>query len=200
MSGARGKALLSGRAALLVAACAGLTGWGVYAAHSAGLAWDASGHGLEEATALVAELRPDAAVTVVTPSPLEPLLLPLSRRTGRLRVDRVAAARLTELPPGPARDLVAGDIQVRAGTGWLVLHQPDLPQVLSALAVLSGPDTDDAGAGPLDAAPALAGDGAPGEHAAGGRARALVWAVTGLLMPVGVAMGGLWWRVRRRGR
>jgi len=199
MSGAAGKALLSGRAALLVAACAALTGWGGYAAHRAGLAWDASGRGLEDATALVAELRPDAAVTVVAPSPLEPLLLPLSRRTGRLRVDVVDMARLAALPPGPYRELAAGDVQVRAGEGWLVLHHPDLPQVLTALAVLSGPDVPPAGEAPLD--PALDTTAADATVPAGsGRARALVWAVTGLLMPVGVAVSGLWWRVRRRGR
>jgi len=200
MSGATGKALLSGRAALLVAACAALTGWGVYAAHRAGLVWDGSGRGLENATALVAELRPDAAVTVVAPSPLESLLLPLSRRTGRLRVDVVDMARLAALPPGPYRELAAGDVQVRAGESWLVLHRPDLPEVLSALAVLSSPDVAPAGEAPLDAALDTAAARPEAVPADGGRARALVWAVTGLLMPMGVAVGGLWWRVRRRGR
>lgn len=200
MSGAVGKALLSGRAALLVAVCAALTGWGVFAAHRAGLVWDASGHGLEDSTALVAELRPDADVTLVAPSPLERLLLALSRRTGRLRVETVEAARLGELPPGPYRDLAAGDVQVRVGGAWLVLHTPDLPEVLTALAVLSGPDVAEGGDAPLDAA-ARADAALPAAVPAdGGRARALVWAVTGLLMPAGVVVSGLWWRVRRRGR
>lgn len=200
VSGAAGKALLSGRAALVVAVCAVLTGWGVFAAHRAGLVWDASGHDLEDATALVAELRPDAAVTLVLPSPLERLLLPLSRRTGRLRVETVEATRLGELPPGPYRDLVAGDVQAKAGGGWVVLHAPDLTEVLTALAALSGPDAADAGAGPLDAAVDPAAAHPEQAPAAAGRAKAVAWAFTGLLMPAGVVATGLWWRVRRRGR
>jgi hypothetical protein len=200
VSGAAGKAFLSGRAAVLVVLCAVLAGWGVFAAHKAGLVWDASGHGLEDATALVAELRPDAAVTLVLPSPLERLLLPLSRRTGRLKVETVDAARLGELPVGPYRDLVAGDVQVKAGGSWLVLHAPDLPEVLTSLAALSAPDVVEGGEAPLDAAVDPASAHPEQAPAAGGRARALVWALTGLMMPTGVAVGGLWWRVRRRGR
>jgi hypothetical protein len=204
LKGPAAKTFLSGRAVLAVVLCAGLAGWGVFALQRTRLAWDGSGRHLGDATALVAELRPDARVTVVGPSPLERLLVPLARHTGRLRVTVVDAAHLAALPPGPAHALAAGDVQVEAGPAWLVLHQPDLATVMAALAATSAPEVQAPGAPPLrpglDVPAAL--HAGPGGDGGGGpaRARAVAWVFTGLLMPAVVATGGLWWRVRRRGR
>lgn len=201
LTGTSGKALLSGRALVVLALWAGLTGWGAWAAHRAGLAWDGSGHGLTEAIALLAETRPDAEVTLVGDSALERLLVPLGRHTGRLKVSRVDPVDLAARPPDGGITPVPGDVQVRAGDAWLLLHEPDLPTVLEALAATSAPDPLlTFGAPPLD--------GVAVRHVAmrrpvtapGGRAGAVTWAMTGLLLPVAVAMGGAAWFVRRRGR
>lgn len=201
LSGTAGRTFLSGRALVAMAAWVALAGWAVYAADASRLAWDATGQNLAGATALVAELKPDAAVVLVEPSPLTRLLVPLGRHTGRLSVSTVDAARLASLPPGPHGRMRAGDVQVRSGDAWLVLRAPDLGTVLAALAASSGPDVRSGGAAPLDAVPGgpLPGSGPPA-GAAEVRARALLWAVTGLLVPAAVAAGGLSWRVRRRGR
>jgi hypothetical protein len=201
LTGTAGKTFLSGRALLVMAGWVALAGWAVFAAHASRLAWDGSGYNLVEATALVAELKPDAEVVLVEPSPLTRLLVPLGRHTGRLAVSTVDAARLAALPPGPLSQLRAGDVQVRSGDAWVMLREPDLGTVLAALAASSGPDVRPAGPAPLDVVPggALPGPGRPAGTAEA-RARALLWALTGLLVPAGVAAAGLSWRVRRRGR
>lgn len=201
LTGASGKALLSGRALLVLALWAAVTGWAVWGARRAGLAWDGSGHGLADAIALLAETRPDAEVTVVGASAVERLLVPLARHTGRLQVRRVDPLALAARPPEGPVVPVPGDVQVQAGESWLLLHDPDFPTVLAALAETSVPDAPE-GLGP----PPLAGFEAPsvGEQRpaapVGGRARAMVWAMTGLLLPVTVAVGGVVWYARRRGR
>jgi len=201
LTGASGKALLSGRAALVLALWAAVTGWAAWGLHRTGLAWDGSGHGLGDAMALMAETRPDAEVTLVGTSAVERLLVPLARHTGRLQVRRVDPLALAARPPQGPVVPAPGDVQVQAGDHWLLLHDPDFSAVLAALAETSAPDIPD-GLGP----PPLAGIEARhvGEQRppapAGGRARAMVWAMTGLLLPATVAVGGVVWYARRRGR
>jgi hypothetical protein len=201
VTGASGKALLSGRALLVLALWAGVTGWAAWGMHRAGLAWDASGHGLSDAINLMAETRPDAEVTLVGPSAVERLLVPLARHTGRLQVRRVDPLALAARPPEGPVVPVPGDVQVQAGDRWLLLHDPDFKAVLAALAATSAPDAPES-LGP----PPLAGIEAPHLEAHAppapvcGRARAMVWAMTGLLLPATVAVGGVVWYARRRGR
>ncbi len=201
VSVASGKALLSGRALLVLAAWAAVTGWGAWGLHRMGLAWDGSGHGLSDAIALTAETRPDAEVTLVGTAAVERLLVPVARHTGRLRVRRVDPLTLAARPPlGPVVP-VPGDVQVRAGASWLLLHDPDLPAVMAALAATSAPDPPEGlGAPPLEGFEASEVGERPPAAPAGGRARAMVWAMTGLLLPATVAVGGVVWYARRRGR
>jgi hypothetical protein len=201
LTSASGKALLSGRALLVLALWAGVTGWAAWGMHRAGLAWDGSGHGISDAIALMAETRPDAEVTLIGTSAVERLLVPLARQTGRLQVRRVDPLALAARPPEGPVVPVPGDVQVRSGNSWLLLHDPDFAAVLAALAATSAPDALE-GLGP----PPLAGVEArhvgerPPAAPVGGRTRAMVWAMTGLLLPASVAVGGVVWYARRRGR
>lgn len=196
-----GKALLSGRALLVLALWAAATGWGAWVAHRAGLAWDGSEQGLSEAIALLAETRADAEVTLVGPSSLERLLVPLGRHTGRIALRRVDPVLLAARPPEGGVIPAPGDVQVRAGDAWLLLHAPDFPTLLAALAAVSAPDAPrDIGAAPLAGIAAQELGERPRRAPAGGREGALVWAMTGLLLPGGLALGGVVWHARRRGR
>jgi hypothetical protein len=201
VTSASGKALLSGRALLVLALWTFVAGWAAWGVHRADFAWDGSGHGLSDAIGLMAETRPDAEVTLVGTSAVERLLVPLARHTGRLQVRRVDPLALAARPPRGPVTPAPGDVQVRAGENWMLLHDPDFAVVLAALAATSAPDVPE-GLGP----PPLAGIEArhvgerPPPAPAGGRARAMVWAMTGLLLPATVGVGGVVWYARRRGR
>ncbi|MFQ5508277.1 MAG: hypothetical protein ACE5FN_02960 [Leptospirillia bacterium] len=183
------KVLFSSRALLTVTLCAAVMGYAAYAVNRSGLAWDGSGVGLGEARAVAAELAPGSRVILVTPSPLERLLIPLSRDEPRL--DLVITA------PDPLGKLRAGDVQVQSGDAWLVLHKPDLTALLAAVAAVSSPDAPAA----VRAAPMAL----PSPEILAGadmdsRQTAMRWVATGLLLPLLLAVGGVGWRVRRRGR
>ncbi len=190
MLGAR-RILFSGRAVLVVLVCAGLLGWGVMAAVKTDLVLDTSGRDLAEARALVAELAPDTRITLVGTSSLERLILPLARGSDRLRIEHIDPAWTD------GEELKNGDIQVRSGDVWLVLNRPDLDTLLWALALVSSPYSPT----PLMDPPTERVTVIPAAPAGPviDRAQVLAWGVSGVLLPVAVGIGGLWWRRRRRG-
>lgn len=201
LTGTARKAVFSSQALLIVVAWTLALSWGVHVLSQRGAAWDGSGRGLGEARALVAELAADTRVTLVTPTPLERLLVPLARQTGGLTVTLVDGPRLAEQWDEADMPLGIGDVQVQSGDSWLVLDDPDFHTVLSAMALVSSPE----GPVPAQAAPStwidpdpdgiLMPAGAPNPGV-----QALIWALTGMLVPVAVGTGSLALRVNRRGR
>ena len=193
------KMLFSGQALVVVALwCAGI-GWAVYQAGASGTAWDGTGMGLKEARALVAELAPGTRVTVVGDVKLTRYLLPLARHGDRLSLEQLDPERLRDLPPGPHRNLVPGDVQVASGNSWVILQRPDFPTLLSALALVSSPQ----GPQPEKPAPAPPGLKSAGRTPLAGitgpRQQAALWAVAGLALPLAVGFTGFLWAARRRG-
>lgn len=201
LTGTARKAVFSSQALLIVAAWVLVLSWGVLALSRQGAAWDGSGRGLGEARALVAELTMDTRVTLVTPTKLERVLIPLARQTGGFTITMVDGSRLAEQWDESEMPLRIGDVQVQAGASWLVLDDPDFSTVLSAMALVSSPE------GPLPTRPAPSSwiDPDPDgfrmpDNGTNPGVQALIWALTGMLIPVAVGTGGLALRVSRRGR
>lgn len=191
--------LFSGRSILIVAAWMAVLIWGIQMIGRQGTMWDSSGMELGEARRLVAEVAPGTRVTLVTPSPLESVLIPMARQSPNLRVTVVKGNDLPdELRHGPV-PLKAGDVQVETGGSWLVLNQPDLPKLLSTMALVSSPKAvSPRRPAPLDIlfSGVSAGDLGPLDA----RTRGLLWIVTGLFLPLAVAGSGLVLGLKRRGR
>jgi len=192
--------MLTAQAVAMVVVWMALVSWGSHLASRHGLVWDGSGMGLGDARALMAELPADTHVVVVGDAPVERILTPLGRETSRMTVTVLDAGILTTHPQARMAGLRAGDVQVSWSDSWLVLRDADLRTVLWALALVTSPYRPQTGQVspasylPLDVAPVET------RSAAVVRAEAVVWAVSGLLLPVALCGLGLTLRLWRRGR
>ncbi|MDH4228909.1 MAG: hypothetical protein OEW11_04070 [Nitrospirota bacterium] len=190
----------TGQAVALVLVWLVLALWGSRIAGHYGLVWDGSGMGLGEARALVAELPERTRVVVIGIAPVERVLVPLARESARLTITHMDAGLLAGFPEAREAGLRPGDIQVSWGESWMLLHEPDLRTVMNSLSLVTSPKR------PMPGVPApasylpLTEEPVQTRSLSVARAEAVVWAVSGLLLPVALAGLGFTLRVWRRGR